>query len=176
VKGTDPTDSEGQGGSGPVPKINLPCLRPCDWPELEGRLVVIAGYGPVGRGVASDLLAAKVSVTIIELNLNTIERLLDLRRPVIFGDCTDPEILRRAGVEQADALVLTIPDPHAALVAVRAARQVAPSVFIAARANHLSEGMLLMQAGANHVTVEEMVTAQAMQTAVVEKICGSQAG
>jgi CPA2 family monovalent cation:H+ antiporter-2 len=146
-------------------------IRPCDWPEPAGRNVIVAGYGPVGRAVVSELEATGIGVTVIELNLNTVERLLERGRPVVYGDAADEQVLRHAGAESADALILTIPDEEATLEAIRAARSVKPELFIVARTNHLSRGLLATKAGANHVIVEELVTAQAMRQAVLDRVC-----
>ncbi len=137
--------------------------------------VVVAGYGPVGRAVVQGLEQAGFGVTIIELNLKTIESQLGLNKSVVYGSATDPAVLKRAGVAQARALILAIPDEHAALEACEQARRIAPDIFIAARTNYLSKGLLCTQAGADHVTIEEVVTAQAMQHAVVERLTGNSA-
>ena len=135
-----------------------------------GRLVVVAGYGPVGRAVAEQLSQDGVSVKVIELNLSTIERQLDLDQPIIYGDVCDPTILERAGIRQAEAIILTIPDAQAAVRACRVARSLAPRAVIAVRVNHLSEGLEAKQAGADEVIVEELVTAQAMRDAVCGRL------
>ncbi len=140
-----------------------------DASELRRR-VIVAGYGPVGRVVAEQLTRDGVSVKVIELNLSTIERQLNLDKSVIYGDVCDPKILERAGIHEAEALVVTIPDAQAALRACRVARSLAPKIVIALRVNHLSEGLEAKQAGADEVIVEELVTAQAMRDAVCSRL------
>lgn len=135
-------------------------------PEGLPRRVIVAGYGPVGRVIVDQLETDGLQVTIIELNLTTIERQLDLDKSIIYGDVSDPEILRLAGVHEAEALILTVPDEEAALQACHTARQMAPHIFIAARTSYVSKGLLASQAGADQVVVEEVVTAQAMREAV----------
>lgn len=141
---------------------------PTDAPER--RRAIVAGFGPIGRMTAEQLERAGLQVTVVELNLHTIERQLHLDRRVLYGDVTDPEILRRAGIDGADALILTIPNEAAAVQACEVARQLNPAIFIAARTNFLSQGLLATQAGADHVVVEEVVTAEAMQRAVVDRL------
>ena len=136
----------------------------------QTRRVIVAGYGPVGRVVAQQLEQDGVSVKIIELNLSTIEKQLRLEKSVIYGDVSDPKILRLAGIDQAEALILTIPDEEAALKACKTARRLAPDIFIAARTSYLSRGLIATQAGADQVIVEEVVTAQAMRDAVCQHL------
>lgn len=137
-----------------------------DWPPT--RRAIVAGFGPVGRVVATGLEKAGFELTLVELNPQTIERQTEAGRAVVPGDITEPDTLRRAGVADADALILTIPDEDQVIRACRAARSLAPDVFISVRTNFLSKGMLARQAGADNVTVEEVVTAEAMQHAVLD--------
>lgn len=141
-----------------------------DRAEPATHRAIVAGYGVVGRMVALELEREGLLVTIIELNLQTIERQLDLDKNVIYGNVTDPETLTHAGIQKTDVLVLAVPDEKDAVEACRVARELNPDIFIAARTNYVSQGMLCTQAGADHVVVEEIVTAQAMQKAVIEAI------
>jgi len=131
---------------------------------------VVAGYGPVGRTVCQSLERRGVNVTVVEMNPATVERQAEQGRTFVFGDATDQDILLAAGVKHAQVLVLAIPDEDQAWVACRVARSLNPSVFILARANFLSKGMLCTRAGADQVIVEELVTAQAMHDAVMRQL------
>ena len=133
---------------------------------------IVAGYGVVGRMVALELERLGQHVTIIELNLKTIEKQLGLNKNVFYGDVTDPDTLTRAGIHKAQVLVLAVPNEEQALAACRVARELNPDIFIAARANFVSKGMLCTQAGADCVIIEEVVTAQAMQQAITDKLNG----
>lgn len=144
-------------------------------PLRHGR-VIIAGWGPVGRMVAEGLAAANVEVVIVDLNLKTIQTQLSLDKRVVYGDCGDPEVLTRAGITHADAFIVAIPDEEAAIRACRVARELHPPIFIATRANFLSDGHLAQDAGADVVIVEEVVTAQAMQQAVTARLLGRTGG
>ena len=134
------------------------------------RLAIVAGYGPVGRMVAHQLERAGFEIAIVELNLGTIETQLGLDKRVVYGDVRDRETLKKAGIERADALILAVPDEDVALGACRVAREFRPELFIAARTNFLSKGMLCQEAGADYVVVEEVVTAMAMRDAVMRRL------
>lgn len=134
------------------------------------RHVIIAGYGPVGRTLAERFVKLKVDVTVIELNPKTVKRQSSLGRSMVYGDVTNPEVLENAGVREAEAIILSIPDEDSAMKACPVIRTLNPTIFIAARANYLSRAMLLQDAGADHVIVEEMATAQAMEKEVMARI------
>ncbi len=131
---------------------------------------IVVGYGVVGRMVALELERRGMNVTIVEMNLNTIEKQLNLDKKVCYGDVLAPDTLTRAGIDSADVLVLAVPNELDAVNACRVARELNPDIFIAARTNYVSKGMLATQAGADCVIVEEIVTAKAMQDAVIEKL------
>ncbi|MFA6044618.1 MAG: cation:proton antiporter [Phycisphaerales bacterium] len=135
-----------------------------------GRHVIIAGFGPVGRTLADRFAVLGIPFTVIELNPRTVQRQATLGRPIVYGDVTNPDVLESAGIEHADAVLLTIPDDEATLRACQAIRAAAPDVFIAARTNFLSGKFLAHQLGADLVTVEEIATAQAMERDVLEQL------
>lgn len=114
-----------------------------------------------------------VSITIIDTNPQTNERQSELARTVVTGDVADPAVLKQAGVDSADALILAIPDEVAAVRACAVARELNPDIFIAARTNFVSQGLLATEAGADHVVIEEIVTAEAMEKAVVHRLLGA---
>ena len=147
------------------PKTSPDAPEP-DASQREGH-VIIAGFGVVGRAVADELTICGVPYTIVELNPGTVRRQAELGRSVIYGDISNPDVLESAGLKNAAAVVLTAPDPDAVIRACQTIRGHRPDVFIAARTNFLSQGMIATTHGADLVTVEEMATAQAMATEVV---------
>ncbi len=133
----------------------------------EGYRVIIAGFGPVGRSLAEKFMARGVKVSVIELNRKTVEKQMGLGRHIVYGDATNTEVLESAGVSTADAVVLTIPDDDAMLRACKIIRGINKRAFIAARTNYLSKAFLAKELGANHVTVEELATAEVMASQVL---------
>lgn len=144
----------------------VPAVDPSS-PKLH---VIVAGFGPVGRAVTELLEQSGAAVTIIELNASTCERQETLNRRTVFGNAGDAQTLRAAGICDADALIVTVPDEESALSACHMARQLNPHIFIAARTNFLSKGLLATRAGADEVIVEEVVTAEAMKQAVLRRV------
>ena len=106
----------------------------------------------------------------MELNPATVRSETRSGRPIIFGDVANAEVLESAGVGQADALVLAIPDDEATARACALARRRAPDIIIAARALALSGKNKLRDMGADHVTVDEVAAAEEMSAAVIQRI------
>lgn len=132
--------------------------------------VIIAGYGPIGRNVAERLKVLQVPHTVIDMNPRTVRRQADLGRDVIYGDVTNPDVLEQAGVRTSAAVVLTIPDEEAVMRACTVIRRLNPAIFIAGRTNYLNKAMALYQCGADHVVIEEVATALAMEREVLAKL------
>ena len=128
--------------------------------------VIIAGFGPVGRVLADALQKDGMPFTVIEMNTATVRSQRSLGRSIVHGDATDPDALEAAGIADALALVITIPDPEIATRICRLARSLAPSALIAIRTRHLSEANVAKQLGADITVVEEIETAKAMATVV----------
>ncbi len=139
-------------------------------PQPPARRVIIAGFGPVGRTLADRFAVKGIDVTVIELNPRTVERQASLGRHIVYGDVTNPEVLESAGLFEADAMLITIPDEEAMFRSVSAARALAPDLFIAVRTNFLSSSFKAMQLGADLTTIEEVVTAQAMEHDVLRAL------
>lgn len=132
--------------------------------------IIIAGFGPVGRALSEKFRRSNTPFTVIELNSETVEKQTKLGRSFVYGDITNPEVLENAGVRHAEAVILTVPDEEATLRACRVIRAMAPEVFIATRTNFLSHAIQAQELGADHVVVEEIATAEAMQREVISKI------
>lgn len=129
--------------------------------------VIIAGYGPVGHLIAERLERAGISFTVVELNPATVQAQSRQGRTVIFGDVGNLEVLESAGIDNAAALVLTIPDEEAAQRTCAVVRRRVPGIFIAARTRVVSKRNGLAEAGADSITVDESSAGEEMARAVM---------
>ncbi len=139
-------------------------------------LVVVAGFGVVGRAVVDRLCAANIRTCVVETNPNTVRKQQALGREVIFGDVSDPEVMHAAGVPHAAALVLTIPDDSASVRAVRTAKSLAPNLKIIVRSQYVSRATEVQKHGADYMVVEEIATALAMEKLVEDLVVGDRIG
>jgi len=139
-------------------------------PKKLARYVIIAGYGVVGRSLADRLDVRKIPFCIVDMNRQTVETQRKLHRRAVYGDISNPEVLESAGVEHADAILLTIPDDDATLRACTVIRNARPDIFISARTGFLSKAFVAQQLGADHVVVEEVATAEMMAREVMARL------
>lgn len=139
-------------------------------PQSVRLRAIVAGFGPVGRELYSRLEQAGFDCTIIELNPDTVAKQIGLGRRVIYGDAANPEVLHEAGVEYADAVLLTMPDHNAMLAACEVVRANAPEAFVAVRSGFLGQGMQATALGADYVAVDELAAASMMADTVCAKL------
>lgn len=144
--------------------------RPNDAPAARPRHAIIAGFGVVGRAIADHLTVHGVPFTIVELNAETIAAQQKLGRKAIYGDVGNPEVLEAAGVHDADALFLTVPDDDAITRACATTKSLAPDLFIAARTSYLSVAFQVLAAGADEVVIGEVAIAEAMARKVLGRL------
>jgi len=138
-------------------------------PPVQPSLAVIVGYGPVGRLVDAVLRDAGLRTVIIDLNIDTVRQLADMKRPAIYGDGARREVLDQAGVRRASHLVITLPDSPGRGGLVLAARELNPSIHVTVRARYLAEREALLQAGANRIVYEEGEVGIALARHVMEE-------
>lgn len=130
-------------------------------PESKRR-VIIVGYGPVGRTVQRRVVEYGLESVVIDLNVDTVLALQAEGRHALYGDATRMEILREAGVEKAEYLVISLPVAGASLTVLTAARELNPRIKTLVRARYQADGGSLEQAGADAVCYDEAESATAL--------------
>jgi trk system potassium uptake protein len=86
---------------------------------------VIMGCGRVGARLASLLSRAGHEVTVLDLNPNAFSRLEpDFAGNTLVGNGIDSEILRRAGIERADAFAAVTQGDNRNVMASQMARHI----------------------------------------------------
>ena len=123
------------------------------------RHVIIVGFGLSGRSVANNVIEQGVSYTVIETNPVTVTRCMPGGLNIIQGDARKPDILRRAGIDRATDLAVTMPNDSIVLEIVDQARVMNPSVRIIARCTFVSGGMEAHKRGADETVIAEKVVA-----------------
>jgi len=146
-----------------------------DYDEAARHLgkVIIAGFGLAGRWIADIFDRHSIDYVIVEKNRDTIESQRKLGRTVIEGNIADEDTLRRAGVEDAGILALTVPDEQAVLEATRLARAIKPGIYIVARTLYSSSGLQASQLGADEVIKAEQVVARQFYEMLLRKIASN---
>jgi CPA2 family monovalent cation:H+ antiporter-2 len=137
-------------------------------PSVEGHEIILVGYGPVGRLLSRLLRENDIEPLVVELNHETVNTLKQEGQAALYGDASQPEILRHAGVGHARALIFTASTPPEPVI--RAAKELNPDLLIVTRATYASETTALADAGAAVVLTAEVEVALAMVERVLDTL------
>ncbi len=137
--------------------------------EGESRAVVV-GYGPVGRTVTRLLHDNEVRCTIVEMNIDTVRALRERGARAVHGDATREDILRAAGVADAQTLIISSAGVAGFEETLRLTRQLNARILVLARAESLREASALRAAGADEVFSGEGEVALAFADAILRRL------
>ncbi len=133
-----------------------PSLQKFTSPKIKANNIpskaVVIGLGTIGRDVSAILKKAGIMPTIIEHNIDTVT--LEGDHDVIFGDATQEDILKQAFIEEAQILLITIPDTAKTLEIIREARLLNPAIEIVARVRFIAEKSLINSLMVNYICTE----------------------
>jgi len=112
---------------------------------------IICGAGRVGRTVARQLHSHGESVVIIEKDAVRARWAEDLKIPVIIGNASSEDNLRKARIETAQGFVSAVSSDAENIYIVLTARGLRPDLRILARASEEEATSKLLRAGATEV-------------------------
>ncbi len=124
--------------------------------------VIVCGYGRNGSQATHDLLEHNESIVIIERKIDVIEKSSNPRLIFIQGDATQDEVLERAHIYKAKALITTFPSDADNLFVVLTARQMNPEMRIISRASDEHSDVKLKRAGASNIIMPDIVGGRRM--------------
>lgn len=132
-----------------------PALIPKEGVEAPSQHVVICGYGRVGRILGRVLAARKFKYFVIDYDPHVVEYLRSRGVSALYGDASHLPVLAQANLGKARALVLSIPDPIVAELAIGNALRINPRLDIIVRAHRDWAIRLLRTAGATEIVQPE---------------------
>jgi voltage-gated potassium channel len=111
--------------------------------------VVVCGWGRVGRAIARELAVADKDLVVVD---NDPDRIATISSHLyVAGDASDDDVLRRAGIDRASALVAAVSTDAANVFITLTGRSLRPDLFIVSRAREDSSAAKLERAGADRV-------------------------
>lgn len=130
--------------------------------------VIVCGYGRNGRQAVKELLTFKHPFVVIEQDKQEILKNQDNNIVFIEGDSTIDDVLEKAGVKTAKALITTLPIDADNLFVTLTARALNKELKIISRASNDKSEKKLKVAGANNVVLPEKVGGAHMATLVIK--------
>jgi voltage-gated potassium channel len=119
--------------------------------------VIICGYGRNGQQVARELKALQQPYIIIDQSSEVLKKSTENEVNFIEGDATLDEVLLKANIKTAKAIITTLPIDADNLYVVLTARTLNPKLEIVSRAADESSERKLRMAGVNNVVMPERV-------------------
>lgn len=96
---------------------------------------IVCGYGRIGRVLCNFIKEDTRDIVVIEKSEKLIENLEKDKMHYLTGDASDEEVLEKAGINRAKALVAALATDTANVFLVLTARQLNPDIYIMARAS-----------------------------------------
>lgn len=129
------------------------------WVEDDKPQVIIVGFGRFGQVIGRLLMANKMRITVLERDISAVNLMRKYGYKVYFGDATQLELLRSAGAEDAQSIVITCNEPEDTMKLVEMCQQHFPHLNILARARGRVEAHELLQAGVKQFSRETFSSA-----------------
>ena len=121
----------------------------------------MVGYGPCGEIMSDILRKYDLEVVVLEMNIDTVNRLAEKGIPALHGDARLRNILQIAGAEKARAIIVTTAAAPAQEIA-ESARGLNPHISVMASTTYIRNAHQLRSQGANTVFSGEEEVALSM--------------
>lgn len=130
---------------------------------------IVCGFGRIGKQVSAELLAYNMPFLVIDEKTEVI--LASVNNQIVFieGDATIDEVLIKAGIENARALISALPLDADNLYVSLSARALNSKITIISRGSDESAEKKLHMAGVDHVILPEKVGGAHMAKLVIKK-------
>ncbi|SLM64843.1 MULTISPECIES: glutathione-regulated potassium-efflux system protein KefB [Dickeya] len=127
--------------------------------ENDEPQVIVVGFGRFGQVIARLLMANKMRITVLERDISAVSLMRSYGYKVYYGDATELELLRAAGAEQAQSIVITCNEPEDTMTIVHLCQQHFPNLEILARARGRVEAHELLKSGVTQFSRETFSSA-----------------
>jgi CPA2 family monovalent cation:H+ antiporter-2 len=127
--------------------------------DVSQKKIIIVGFGHFGSTVGRLLKANKISATVLDRDSDRVKLLRSYGFKVYYGDATRIPILRAAGIEEAEILVLCLDDSGDNKFIADLVREHYPDVKIFVRSKNRIDAYEYLNNGINHIYRETLGTA-----------------
>jgi len=114
--------------------------------------VVVAGTGEIGRAAQSVVAEAGIDVVTIDTR--------DAGAVDVVGDASTEAVLREAGIEEAGAIIVAVPDDSTALLTTVLARSLNPNIEVLVRVSDTETTQKALSGGADYVLSVSQISAR----------------
>lgn len=116
---------------------------------------IILGHGRVGKEVRNLLDMGEVPYVVVDYDRRAIDTLLKNMKNALYGDPTDIDVLKSAGIKKAKILVIALPDSFTQKVIIKLALQLNPKLVVLCRSHVDEDKYELVNLGVNTIVIPE---------------------
>jgi monovalent cation:proton antiporter-2 (CPA2) family protein len=132
--------------------------------------VMVIGIGRFGQTLIRFLRANGYASTVLDIDSEQIEIMAKFGIKSYFGDGTNPDLLRAAGLDRAKVLVIAVDEPETTIRIVETLRPQYPTLPIYARAFDRIHAYRLLQLGVQEIAIETSGSAVVLGTDVLQEL------
>lgn len=125
-------------------------------PEESWKGVIIAGYGRVGRLVATMLEYSNIDFIAFDVDSKRVELGQKEGRQVYYGELSELEFLNKIGLERVSAVIVTVDNHHTTSKIISHIRTLYPVLTIFSRSRDMKTRDTLLKHGATWVMPESV--------------------
>ena len=119
---------------------------------------IVCGLGRNGYRASEEFLKSGEPFVVVEKNKELLDDLpITEKLLLVLGDATHDDVLRKAGIERAKAIITTLPSDAENVFITLTARELNPTIRIVARASEENSLTKLERAGANNVVMPDAI-------------------
>jgi voltage-gated potassium channel len=151
-------------------------FRVARWRSHMDKHVVVIGYGTKGRSAVDTLVNNGIdreSIVVVDPSNVALGEAHTDGLAVVTGDASRREVLRRAGVQRAQQVIITAARDDTTVLATLTTRQLNPDAYIVAAVREADNVPLVRQSGADSVVTSSDAVGRLLGLASVSPTLGS---
>ena len=150
--------------------LNIPPKQLATVCEKLSNHVVICGFGRIGQNLGNILREMEIQYVALDLDHSLVKEAWEAGENVFYGDSTHTEILKKAEIARANALIITFDDAHIAEHVIISARSINKDVAIIVRSKDEQYMDDLHEAGASNVVPESFEASMMLAIHVLQNL------
>lgn len=138
--------------------------------ETLSEHVILCGFGRIGQNLANILREMKIQYIALDMDQSLVRQAWEAGENVFFGDSAHTEILKKAEITRASALLITFDDAHIAEHVIQSARSINKDIAIIVRSKDEQHMDKLHNAGASNVVPESFEASMMLAIHVLQNL------
>lgn len=132
--------------------------------------VIICGFGRIGQNLSNILREMNIQYVALDMDHTLIREAWEAGENVFYGDSTHIEILQKAELERASALIITSDDAHIAEHIIQSARSINKDIPVIVRSKDEQYMDRLHNIGASNVVPESFEASMMLAIHVLQHL------